>query len=326
MIGAHLLYKLTENGLKVRAVKRKSSNLSIVKQIFLYLNENYEPLFNAIEWVDADILDHESMLKVMEGVEFVYHSAAMVSFNPGDRDKMLRVNIKGTQNVVNAALEKGIKKLCHVSSTAALGDAINGEAITEETFRNPKKEYSGYSVSKYLSELEVWRGVTEGLQAVIVNPSVVLGAGNWKAGSPSIFSAIQKGMSFYTNGIMGYVDVLDVVNIMIQLMESEISGERFLISSENLSFKEFFTMVAHELDAKAPKIRANLLLLEIAWRLELIKCKITGSNPRVSKETVHVALKQSTLSSEKLLSAIHFKYTPIMKSVERIANNFNKKI
>jgi dihydroflavonol-4-reductase len=322
MIGAHLLYKLAKKESKIRAVKRKSSDLSVVKQIFSYLEKNYESLFDAIEWVEADILDHNSMLMVMEGVDFVYHSAAMVSFNPADRDKMLHVNIKGTQNVVNAALEKGVKKMCHVSSTAALGDSVNGEPLTEETFRNPKREHSGYSVSKYLSELEVWRGITEGLNAVIVNPSVVLGTGNWNAGSPSIFSTIQKGMSFYSKGIMGYVDVLDVVNIMVQLMESEISGERYLVSAENLSFKDFFTMVAHELNAKIPKVKANSVLLEIAWRLELLKSKITGSAPRVTKETIRVAQKQSTLSSEKLLQAIDFKYTPIKQCVARIGNNF----
>ena len=326
MIGAHLLYKLVKDNSQIRAIKRKSSDLSIVKRIFSYFEENYEPLFAKIEWTEADILDHESVLKAMEGIELVYHSAAMVSFNTADRDKMLHANIKGTQNVVNAAMVSDVKKLCHVSSTSALGDAINGEPLTEETFRNPKGEHSGYSISKYLSELEVWRGITEGLNAVIVNPSVVLGAGNWETGSPSIFSEIQKGISFYTNGSMGYVDVLDVVNAMVRLMESKISGERFIISAENVGFKQFFTMVANELDAKKPKMKANSFLLEIAWRLELLKSKIVQSTPKITKETIRVAQKQSTLSSEKLMKQINFEYTPIKECVERIAENFKNTI
>jgi dihydroflavonol-4-reductase len=240
MLGAHLLYKLTKSNSKIRATKRKSSDLSMVERIFSYFDNDYKSLFEKIEWMEADILDPESILTVMKDVDFVYHSAAMVSFDPSDYDKLLHVNIKGTKNVVNAALEHGVKKFCHVSSTSALGDAINGESITEETFRNPKMKHSGYSISKYLSELEVWRGITEGLNAVIVNPSVVLGAGNWETGSPSIFSAVNDGMRFYTEGSMGYVDVVDVVEIMIRLMESEISGERYIVSAENISFKDFF--------------------------------------------------------------------------------------
>ncbi len=322
MLGAHLLYELVKKNSKIRATKRKSSDLSVVEQIFSYLDDDSKPLFEKIEWVEADILDLESVLNAMEGVDFVYHAAAMVSFDPADYDKIMHVNIKGTQNVVNAALERGIKKLCHVSSTSALGDAINGESITEETFRNPKMKHSGYSISKYLSELEVWRGITEGLNAVIVNPSVVLGAGNWKTGSPSIFSAVKEGMSFYTEGSMGYVDVIDVVKIMIRLMESEISGERYIVSAENINFRDFFTMMGKELNSKIPGIKANALLLETAWRLEFLKCKITRKAPRITKDTIRIAQKKSTLSSEKLLSAIDFTYTPVKDCVIRIANNF----
>ncbi len=322
MLGAHLLYELAKKNSKIKATKRKSSDLSMVEKIFSYLDDDYRPLLKKIEWIEADILDLKSVLNVMEGVDFVYHAAAMVSFNPADYDEILHVNITGTQNIVNAALENSIKKLCHVSSTSALGDAVNGDSITEETFRNPKMKHSGYSISKYLSELEVWRGITEGLNAVIVNPSVVLGAGNWKTGSPSILSAVNDGMSFYTDGSMGYVDVVDVVEVMIRLMESEINGERYIVSAENISFKDFFTMVGKELNSKIPTIRANALLLETAWRLEFLKSKITRKAPRITKDTIRIAQKKSTLSSEKLLSAIEFAYTPIDECVSRIANNF----
>jgi len=326
MLGAHLLHKLVKENNKVRALKRKSSNLNIVRQIFSYYSDNHEELFEKIEWFDGDILDSESILCGMEGVEFLYHVAAMVSFAPRDKEQMIGNNVRGTQNLVNAALVHDIKKFCHVSSISALGEATNGELITEETFRNPKGRHSGYSISKYLSELEVWRGITEGLNAVIVNPSIILGPGNWDSGSPSIFSNINKGLRFYTEGITGYVDVLDVVDIMTSLMESSIKGERYIVSGENLSFKDIFSEIAVTLGVKKPSIKANNLMLGIAWRLETLKSRILNVQPKVTKDSAFSAQKLALFSSEKLIDAIDFKYTPISDCVLRIAKNYKESL
>jgi len=326
MLGAHLLYKLIKENKKVRALKRKTSNLEIVKDIFSYYDNDYETLFAKIEWFEADILDSESILLAMEGVEYVYHAAAVVSFDPRDKERMISNNIKGTQNMVNAAIVHQIKKFCHVSSISALGEATNGNLITEETFRNPKGRHSGYSISKYLSELEVWRGITEGLSAVIVNPSIILGPGDWRSGSPSIFSNIHKGLKFYTKGITGYVDVLDVVNAMIVLMESTITGERFVVSAENLSFRELFSEVAVALGVKKPTIKANSFMLAIAWRLEALKSRIMNVQPKVTRDSAYSAQKLAMFSSRKLIDTINFKYTSITESANRVAGNFKKSL
>lgn len=322
MLGAHLLLKLLQEDKKVRALKRPTSNLMVTKQIFSYYTTDYEKLFSKIEWFEADVLDTDGVLQAMENIEYVYHAAATVSFASKDRTWMIKSNTKGTQNMVNAALVKQVKKFCHVSSISALGEASNGDFIDEDSFRNPKGRYSGYSISKYLSELEVWRGITEGLNAIIVNPSIILGPGDWRSGSPSIFSNIDKGLRFYTEGITGYVDVLDVVDAMTKLMDSNIHGERFIVSAENLSFKNIFCQVANALEVRRPSIKANSFMLGIAWRLETIKSRLTGKQPKVTKDSAYSAQKPARFSSQKLIDAIGFKYTPITESVERIAKNY----
>lgn len=322
MLGAHLLYKLVNNGKSVRAIKRSTSNMGIVKRIFGYYHEDPERIFSKIEWVEADILDSESIYNVMQGIEYVYHAAATVSFDPREKESMIRNNTNGTQNMVNAALLSGVKKFCHVSSISALGEANNGDLITEESFRNPKGRFSGYSISKFLSELEVWRGITEGLNCIIVNPSIILGPGDWRSGSPSIFANIGKGLKFYTEGVTGYVDVLDVVDAMTALMEIDIKNERFIISAENLSFKDVFIKVADALEVKKPSIKAKSFMLALAWRFERLRSTITGKSPLITKDSAYSANKKAIFSSEKLSEAINFRFTPVSECIKRIAQSY----
>jgi nucleoside-diphosphate-sugar epimerase len=319
MLGAHLLLELINKSENVRAIIRDKSKLEKVKKIFSFYHSDPEKLIEKIEWVYADLLDAESLDEAFANVDKVYHAAAVVSFNPGDKYFMIDNNVRGTANIVNASLKFGIKKLCHVSSVSALGHAETNALADEDTFRNPKEHYSGYSISKFRSELEVWRGITEGLNAVIVNPSIILGPGDWKSGSPSIFGRIGKGLKFYTRGITGYVDVLDVVKSMILLMESEIHSEKFVVSAENLSYEEIFSKVAESLSVKKPFIYANSVLLGIAWRLEGLKSKLTGKAPLVTKQTALSAKKITRYSSQKLIKALNFEYISIANSIERIA-------
>lgn len=323
MLGAHLVMDLILRGETVRVLKRRNSNLSIVKKIFSFYHPDAEDIYSKIEWFDSDILDIDGITSAIEGIDKVYHCAAMVSFDPRDKYTMIENNIKGTANIVNASLDSGVKKLCHVSSISALGQTGNNNPIDEETFRNPKGRYSGYSISKFRSELEIWRGITEGLNAVIVNPSVILGPGDWKSGSPSIFSNIAKGLRFYTHGVTGYVDVLDVVESMVAVMDSEIVNERFVVSSENLSFKELFSKVANSLGVKRPQIYANSAMLQLAWRIESIISKLNGKSPILTKETCFSAQNVNIFSSKKLIDKLGFKFIPIQESIERIANIYN---
>lgn len=322
MLGAHLLFKLVKKGEKVKALKRKTSTTDKVKKVFSYFDDDFEALFSKIDWVEGDILEKGRILEVTKGINQIFHTAAIVSFKTADRDIMIESNILGTKNLVDAAIINEVDKFCHVSSIAALGDSSNGEIIDEETFRNPKTKRSGYSISKYLSELEVWRGINEGLNAVIINPSVILGEGDWQNGSPKIFSTIANKLKYYTQGVTGYVDVLDVVNIMVELMDSEISGERFILSAQNLSFKEVFSKIASALDVPPPKKYASSFILELAWRLEAISSGFTKKQAKLTKTSAKSAQKISHYSGNKIIEQLKFSYKPINSTISRIASNY----
>ena len=214
LLGSHLLLELARSGKNVRALKRKSSNISQVRKVFLYYVQNADELLQNIEWFEGDLLDFGSIEDSLEGVKEIYHAGAVVSFYPSDHKSMLKVNIEGTANLVNLALEKAISKFCYVSSVSTLGRADNLGLTDEETYWKASNKNSQYAISKYGAEREVWRGIEEGLNAVIVNPSVILGPGDWKSGSPAFFSRIGKGLKFYTSGINGFVDVRDVSKAM----------------------------------------------------------------------------------------------------------------
>ena len=322
LLGSHLLFKLAYEGNSIKAIKRSSSNLNYVLKVFNYYSNNAIELFKKIHWYELDILDADAVNDCMNDVKQVYHSAAIVSFNPEDKEGMIRNNVLGTANMVNAAIENNIEKFCHVSSIAALGKT--DEIVSEETFRKPGSENSGYSISKYRSELEVWRGITEGLNAVIVNPSIILGPGNWPNGSASIFYKMWKGLKFYTKGSGGYVDVMDVVKIMMLLMKSDIKNERFIVSSENLKYREVFNKIADNLEVKKPSFYVNKVMLSFAWKLEFLLSKILNKSPLVTKEIVESAQSISKYSNKKIANALDYEFISINESIKRISKLFKK--
>ena len=273
----------------MRALKRKNSNLELVLKTFSWYSENPEELFNLIEWVDGDLHDYFGMEKLLAGITEIYHCAAIVSFDPKERKKMIANNVEGTSNLVNAALENGVIKICHVSSVAALGHFENGQLITEETNWVPSKKVSAYSESKFFSETEIWRGIEEGLEAVIVNPSIILGPANWENGSAKMFKTVWEGMKFYTRGVTGFIDVRDVVKAMILLMEESnfetAKNNRFLLSSENISYGEVFFQIADALEKPRPKYYASGFLLGIVWRATRFFSFLTGKSPLITRET-----------------------------------------
>jgi dihydroflavonol-4-reductase len=324
LVGSHLLVELTKRGENIRALKRQGSDMQQVKKVFSYYGSDTEKLFDKIEWAEGDLLDHASLYEAMEGVGELYHAAAIVSFRHSDKKDMIRANVEGTANVVNAALENGVKKMCYVSSVATLSEKDEDHFVTEANNWKSLKFKSAYAESKYKAELEVWRGTAEGLTAVIVNPSVILGAGNWNKSSSAIFSAIYKGLKFYTDGATGYVDVRDVVSCMIQLMKSKISNERFLLNAENRSFKEMFSEIAISLGKKAPAIRATPALTETAWIFEAIKSKITGKESRITKETVRAGQRVSRYSNQKVTDTLNYSFIPLSDTVKYIAGLFLK--
>ncbi|RLD91070.1 MAG: hypothetical protein DRJ09_02250 [Bacteroidetes bacterium] len=325
-LGAHLLYHLTRAGKEVRVVKREHSSLNLVHKIFSYYSKTPDILLSKIEWVTGDVLDLLSLQEAFRGVKEVYHSAAVVSFESGAKKQMLHTNISGTANVVNVALEKNISKLCYVSSIAALGRSSDEKPITESTYFSSSENPSAYALSKYEAEREVWRGIHEGLNAVIVNPSVILGPGDWNTGSAKLFQTIYNGLKFYTRGVNGFVDVNDVANVMILLMESDVAGEQFLVNAEDVSYQHLFSMMAEALKVKPPTREAGVFLSALYWRLLALKSLLTGKKPTVTKETAQTAQQVFHYDNGKLLKYFDFQYMPIRESVNRATELFMKNL
>jgi dihydroflavonol-4-reductase len=327
LVGANLIISLVEKGEEVMALIRPETSITKFEQIGGFYATNITHISNKVKWVEGDLLDMEGLLNILPTEAKVYHCAAMVSFNPKDANKLIETNVEGTANLVNACLIKQAKKLCHVSSIGALGGKLDGQIVDEETPWSGIGK-SAYSLSKYNSELEVWRGIAEGLPAVIVNPAVILGAGIWDQGSPHFFQMASKGQRFYTLGSTSYVDVRDVSRAMILLMESEIVAERFILASQTLTYKELFVSLAKALNAKAPSFYANKYITGLVWRVLWLKSLITGKAAKFTKNTHSNSHLKDGFSGEEIENKLGYHYTPILDSIrfvaEKYVNNIGK--
>ena len=323
LLGSHLLYDLVSDGKKVRALYRNKKNIGKTLEIFSFYTEDTNTLADRIEWVKGDVTDISQLDLAFDGIDEVYHCAGVVSFNKRDQYKILKTNVEGTANVVNLAMEKNVSKFCHVSSIASFGRPEKKTKTIDESFQREENERSSiYSTSKYLAELEVWRAIEEGLNAVIVNPSTIIGSGNWHAGSSALFPRIWKGLSYYTEGINGFVDVRDVVMIMKTLMEKNIFKDQYIVVSENLSFRELLGSIADNMNLKQPSIKANRTISGLAWRLELIRCAITGSDPVITRESARIALDTQFYSNKKIRELLNLDFIPIQRSIELVSQHF----
>ncbi len=312
-VGSHLLYALVFSGEKVRALKRTQSRIP----------EMLLPFNHLIEWVEGDMNDIFSLEDALRDIDRVYHCAAKVSFDPKDKKELWKVNVDGTANLVNLCLDHPIKKFVYISSIAAIGEAKQGKK-TDETCRWVfNKKQSDYSITKHEAEREVWRGITEGLNAVIINPSVILGYDSLGRGSMQFFEHIQKGMPFYTKGVTGFVDINDVVNTMILLMNSDIHSERFIVSSEDLSFQELFTKIARALHLKAPFIYGSPVFLSAAVKVNAFFALFSNKPASLSIYTARNANKKHCYSNYKLVNAISISFTPIGESIRQIVRQIN---
>lgn len=323
LVGSHLLYKLIEKGYKVKAIYRSKKKLDIVKHVFSYYTTNVDDFFSKIEWVEADLNNIPLLTEAFKGVTHVYHCAAFVSFEPDKYHLLRQINIEGTANIVNLCVSNAVKKLCYVSSVAAIGHSETSDIeITENTEWNPEADNSVYAITKYGAEIEVWRGTQEGLNTVIVNPGVILGGGIWRYGSGSLFKFIYKGMPYYTNGVTGYVGIKDVISMMVQLMESSIKNERYILVSENLSFKEFAEKVAQRLQVAPPKKEATKMRLQLAWRLDWLNHKIRGKRRRLSKQMASNISNKNYYSHAKIVTDLNLSFKPIDDSIIETSQQF----
>ena len=323
LVGAHLLCHLAMQKKSLRAIHRTSSNLEAVKRVFSYYSTDAS-LFERVEWVVADLRDVPALEEAFEGVTHVYHVAAMVSFNPRDYRTMREVNIEGTANIANLCVAFQVKKLCFVSSIATIEKKV-GDVIIDETGEwDAEKNNYGYAITKYGAEMEVWRASQEGLEVVIVNPGVILGGGLWNSGSGEMFEKISRGLPFYSNGVTGFVGVKDVVKIMIALMESSIVAERFILVSENVSFKQVFSEIATGINKKKPHIEVLPFMSAIAWRLDWLCCKLTGKKPVLTKQTASAIHNKHTYSSHKIREALGYDFESVNTVLKEVSEQFKR--
>ncbi len=325
LLGSHLVAEIvkgqkSEDKSQIKLLCRENSDLSLLKNVLS--RYGFDEIPNNIEFVYGDVLDYDVLEEAMRDVDEVYHCAAVVSFDASDKNSLMRVNVEGTRNMVNAALQCGVKKFCHVSSIAALGRALEGETIDENSPWTHSKNNSVYSNSKHEGEMEVWRGIAEGLNATIVNPSLILGAGKWDSSSCELFNTIAKGFPFYTTGINGFVDVKDVARAMIMLMENNKFGQRYCLNGALISYQDLFKLMADNFKVKAPYIKVGKFLSEIAWRVFWLIGKIKGKKPLITKETARTATRRYSYSSAKIIKELNFTFTPIEESVREICENF----
>lgn len=286
-----------------------------------------------VEWREADLLDIVALKEALTDVEYVIHTAATVSFIPKHQQQMFDVNVKGTANLVNSCLEAGIRKLCHISSVAALGPANSKKQargvrieIDENNHWEDSSENSNYAKTKYLSELEVWRGIAEGLNAVIVNPSVIIGEGDWTRSSTQLFRYVYNQNLFYTEGYINYVDVRDVAEICCQLLFSDIQAERFILNSGRISYKEFFAQIAEAMNRKKPTVKVGKNLAAIIWRIEAVRTWIMGSQPLITRETARSAYRNVFFKNEKIQQNLNHSFIPLETSIRRICRSFDSTI
>ena len=313
-VGAYIIKHLVEKKYAVRALRRTGSKLPFFIP---------STISDQVQWVNGDVLDMASLDEAMEGAAGVIHAAAKVSFNPAEKDDMMQANIEGTANVVNTAIDRNISRFIHISSVAALGRSATGETVNEERKWQDTKVNTNYAVSKYKAEMEVWRGMGEGLQAAIINPSTIVGYGDWNTSSCAIFKNVYNEFPYYTGGVNGFVYVEDVAAATVQLFESSIIRERFIASSENWPFRRLFDTIAGGFAKKRPHIRATPLLGAVAWRAEKLRSVITGRQSLLSKESARVAQSKTYFDNAKIIKALPgFSFTPLEQAIAKSCRQY----
>lgn len=313
LLGTELITQLLAQGKQVRAIYNKTALAQ----------------FNSgnLEQLQCNILDVVGLEEAMKGVEEVYHCAAIVTFNPKRMQEMYKVNIEGTANVVNASLDAGIRKMVYASSISALGRIRENEPINETMNWTAETSNSRYGQSKYLAEMEVWRGIGEGLDAVIVNPVIIMGPGDWNMSSSMIFKNAYNELPWFTEGSSGFVDVRDVANAMIRLMESSITAKRFIVSAENRSYRDVFNLIAKAFGKKAPHRKVTPAIAKIVWRLEAVRNFFTGKDPLITRETTTTAMTKAVIDNSKLKEYLPgFSYRKIEDSIIDTCAAFQQKI
>lgn len=314
LLGSYIVRNLCKSNAPFVALKRKGSDTSLL-----------DDLKEKITWRDADITDPVSLEDAFSDVTRVIHTAAYVSFNPRKAKAIFQINTEGTRNIVNACLAKDVKRLLHVSSVSALGRQKGQTIINEENKWVESSINSFYGQSKYQAELEVFRGQEEGLSTVIVNPSVILGFSNWDKSSAQLFKYVWKERPFFINGSLNYVDVQDVADASIQLFDSAIAGERFILSGGSVPFKTFFDKTANAFQRKSPQISVNPTVAKFLAAAEGARTWFTGSEPLITRETARLVNTFFQYDNQKVKKAINFNFQSIDSTLQRCSEQYKRK-
>lgn len=315
LVGSHLIYQLTLENNAIRATHRADSDIERVKLLFKFYSKDFNELFKKIEWIEADLNNLSQLQDAFKDISFVYHCAAYISFDPSRYETLRRVNIRGTANIVNLCINNKIKKLCHVSSVATLG--YNIKEIDENNYWDGNKHKSAYAISKYGAEMEVWRGVQEGVKSVIINPGVIIGPGFSKSAFGTIIKMVTNKKRFHTCGKTGYVDVRDIANIMIRLMNSKIENERYILVNKNLSYKKVIDMVSSNLGMKNKSTFVSKSKLKIALVFDLVSSKFFNKERKLSKALYKTLTRNFNYSSKKIKKNLNFEFTSILETFEK---------
>jgi dihydroflavonol-4-reductase len=322
LVGAHVAWRLLQLNKPVVAIKRTNSDISKTKKLFSYYSSDNEYLFNQIKWIDADVSDIYSLIDALEGIDSVYHCAGMVSFSSKQKNELHKINTIGTANLVNACLEQNINALCHVSSIATLQNPDISNNINESVYWKSSPTASDYAISKYNGEREVWRGIEEGLNAVIVNPGVIIGPGFWKQSSGKLIDTCYKGTLFYTDGLGATIDARDVANCMIELIEKKHFNKRFVITENNYPYKDIFTIIHQAFLKKAPYIKAGKPLLEIAKWIDALKTLVTGQERILTKDMIAGAISKNTYDSSLIKRTLDYRFIPLSSTLEFVCKAY----
>ena len=329
-IGSYIMYELLRDHPEIKALKRPGSDLTQSRFIFKYLSESElsepdpsrEQIFDRIKWIEGDNTDMDSLLEIMDGVEIVYHAAALVSYSRKKHDSLIETNTMGTANIVDACLEKGIKKLAYVSSVATLHRKA-GEKLNESAFPEDLIFSNAYSESKYRAEMEVWRGIAEGLEAVIINPGIVLGWGNFENSSPEMFKTVFDGLKYYPTGSNAFVDVRDVARALVMLSKNqEANNKRFIAEGTVCSYKKIFDLMAKELGVAPPRIKVKSRFVKLVWILAEMKGILTGQEPFITKDLALTSSRNFDFDGSRLRQLLNFEFIPIEKTIADVSRVF----
>jgi nucleoside-diphosphate-sugar epimerase len=322
ILGSHVVLKLLQNNQPVIACKQKTSDIKKVEKLFSYYDNHYKQLFQKINWVDVDISDIFSIEEALEGISNVYNCSGFVSFNKNDREKLYKINEGGTANIVNACLHKKIAALCHVSSIATVNNSDYTLPLNETVFWKFSGKESDYAISKYNGERQVWRGVEEGLNAVIINPGVILSSGFWNQSSSKLFDVCYKGNKYYTEGTAGYIAAQDVAGSMIDLVAKKLFSNRYILIENNYSFKEIFDEIHTHLKQPKPSINAGKKMLQFARIMDVIICAFSNKQPQITKPLISSALNHQLYSNAKIKAVSLKAFLPVNQVIEKICADF----